>query len=291
MLRDSFLEAFSTQRNLSAWRKCGAVPLTQRPMDSTHVCHEIPVGAAAQLLEEESEPNAAIENLKHLEEMNKFHCDMLNANGFNGDKLQLEAPKRKTYVAVTKAYSKERVIAIRKASTAGQMFFATGGRHINANEFFQANTLKSREADIKALEDKKADRKAYCAIQQEALKLIRKKGDLTWNNHGSFNVKELKMLLKWKKVEHRKTRKEDLVELYVKAEKPGITKAWTRTKEAELVKLKDPLMDMKHTALGVATTHMANAVCNNMANLATPERTRLLQSLQDYNDMKGPNCL
>jgi hypothetical protein len=46
-LRDAFSEAFSTARNLSCWRKCGAAPLTMAPLHSGEIQQEVPVGAAA----------------------------------------------------------------------------------------------------------------------------------------------------------------------------------------------------------------------------------------------------
>jgi hypothetical protein len=223
--------------------------------------------------------------------LNKFYCNILTAIGFDGAQLKKAAPTRKTFVVVTKAHCKERILAIRKASTTGQMFFATGGRHLNADEFFQADTLKSRNAEIKIMEDNKKKRKDYCNCQQQAILLICKKGDLTWSNHKNFKVEEVRILLKWKKVVTKKTKKEDLVDLYIKADKPGITKAWTLTKEAALENLKDPQMDLKETALGVATWQMTWAICNYLATLDSPQCAALKQSLQDYKESKGKNVL
>ena len=38
-LRDSFSLAFSIERNIACWKKCGAVPLTRSPLHSEEVCH------------------------------------------------------------------------------------------------------------------------------------------------------------------------------------------------------------------------------------------------------------
>jgi len=48
-------------------------------------------------------------------------------------RLQKKAP------ALTVRHSKERILAIKSAKAAGQMFFATGGQHLNSDEFFQAH--------------------------------------------------------------------------------------------------------------------------------------------------------
>jgi hypothetical protein len=110
-----------------------------------------------------------------------------------------DAPKQKTYIAVTKPHWKEQILAIQKASTAGQMFFTTGGRHLNANEFFQADILKSREAEIKEMEDlKKAKRVLYYSATGYCLDP--ETGELTWKTHKQFKVNNIRMLLKWKKL-------------------------------------------------------------------------------------------
>ena len=79
----------------------------------------------------EDEESGEIGYLKSLEAMNRFYCDTLTAIGCDGEKLRKDAPTRLTYVAVTEAHSEDRVKAIKNCKTAGQMFFATGGRHLN----------------------------------------------------------------------------------------------------------------------------------------------------------------
>ena len=58
-LADPFTMAFSVELNLSCWRKCGAVPLTRRPLQSKNVRREVPIGDAASLVENEEEEEAA----------------------------------------------------------------------------------------------------------------------------------------------------------------------------------------------------------------------------------------
>jgi hypothetical protein len=143
LLRDAFSDAFSIERNLACWRKCGAVPLTMAPLlhAAAGVRHEIPAGAAAALSAGEEE-DAAITKLKDLETSNRFFCDLLTANGLDGQQLRKDAPTRALFVAVTEPHSRERVLQLVDAKTAGQMFLATGGRHLNSDEFFKANALR-----------------------------------------------------------------------------------------------------------------------------------------------------
>ena len=49
--------------------------------------------------------------------------------------------------------------------------------------------------------------------------------------------------------------KKDIVDAYVAAPKPKPVTIWKRSEERELQSLKDALMPLKDTALGVATTH------------------------------------
>ena len=141
-LEDTFNSAFSVENNLSCWRKCGAVPLTRLPLQSKGVRRELAVGAAAQVELQCEQDDPEIENLKRLQGLNHFYCDVLISHGFDGAQLRLNAPTRENYVAVTQPQSKDRIKAMKSAKTAGQLFFATGGKHLNSNEFFQAQKSK-----------------------------------------------------------------------------------------------------------------------------------------------------
>jgi hypothetical protein len=144
-------------------------------------------------------------------------------------------------VAVTAPQSKARIKAIKDAKTAGQLFFATGGRHINTNEFFQAKEMKRPEELISKTEEAKKQRKKYCQDQMDAVKLIKSKGDLTLDSMNRFTNPEIKTLLRWKKVkpEARKSKNKDLVDAYIAAPKPKIQTIWSQSEEEALLKLKN----------------------------------------------------
>ena len=287
-LRDAFSSAFSVAANINVWHKCGAVPLTRLPLLSKGVRHEVPIGAAALQVQSVA---PEVLRLKNIESLNHFYCDVLTSSGYDGAKLRKDAPTRSTYVAVTEPQSEERVQAIKKAKTAGQMFFATGGRHVNTEQFFVSTELKVRDAKIKLLEDAKKDRAKYCKDQLEAVMLIRQKGDLDSMSVKKFTLPEVKVLLKWKKVKVTATKKRDLVDAYIAAPKPKIQKVWCRSEEAELVALKEQKVPLKDTALGVATTQMAYAVTNNLAKLDQNSMDALKTALQTFEDSKNPNVL
>lgn len=289
-LIDSFGKAFSIESNVNCWKKCGAVPLTRNPVHSKGVRSEIAVGRAA-LEEDMSFDDPEIKELKRIEALNHFYTDILSANGFDGSELRLEAPTRETFVAVTKANTKERVQAIQKAKTAGQMFFATGGQHINSDEFFRASELRRRKEEIKAIEDKKANRKLLLQQQKDAVAIIRQKGELTSSTFKTFVLAEVNTLLKWKAVKADTTRKADVVKAYINAPKQKPTKIWSRGEEAALVKLKEEMMPLKDTALGVATNQMARAVTNNLSKLDDESIETLKTALQLFSPDDGTNVL
>lgn len=292
-LDDSFNKAFSKAANLSCWTKCGAVPLTRKPLLSKHVRHEVPTGDAATIVAHDVE-DPKVAELRRLEGMNHFYCDILLTHGFNSIGLRLDAPKRVTYVGNTQPHSQQRIKAIKEAKTAGQLFYATGGRHINSDEFFKARELKKREPQIKAMEDLKQKKIAYCDKQVAAVRLIKEKGELTWDREKTFTVKDIDTLLKWKKVKPLSKRKRDLVEAYCDAPKPKIQATWCRMEEAALQRLKNEVLELKETAVGVATSQMARAVTNNLSNL-DPDSIAALKlaigSLEHKDEEDGPNVI
>jgi hypothetical protein len=282
LLRDAFSDAFSIQRNLSCWKKCGAVPLTMAPLkESNKVRREVPVGVAAARVAGQDE-DEDIELLKSLEAMNRFYCDILTANGLDGEMLRKNAPTRETYVAVTQPHSKERVKAIKDAKTAGQMFYATGGRHLNCNEFFQARELSARETKIKLLEGKKKRLMSALLVENAVMELLQEKGSLCPQSVTKFTVPEIKLLLKWKKVKPKSSKKADLAAAYYSNPPPLTAPLWTPQEEMELVALQsETTVDIKDTAIGRAAAQMAHAVRHNLSNIDPETRAQLKRALDD----------
>ncbi len=120
--------------------------------------------------------------------------------------------------------------------------------------------------------------------------LIRQKGELTSATFKSFKVTEIKILLKWKGAKPASTRKADIVEAYITANKPPIIKIWTRAEEAALVALQDAAIPLKDTALGVAAGQMARAVSNNLDQLDEDSISTLRNAL-DTLDPQAPSAL
>lgn len=289
-LRDAFSDAFSIENNLKAWKVCGAVPLTRLPLTTKDIRRELAVGVAATLLPD-GEEDIEVTRLRSIEGINHFHCDYLLANGFDGAQLRKDAPKRTKYVAVTEPVSKERVQLLKNCKTAGQMFYTTGGRHLNSSEFFMAKVLNQRDAKLKAMMEEKKVHLETLNAQNEACTFIRNKGDLTYDNEKKFTVAEIKVLVKWKKAKPLSSKKEHLIDAYIKAPKPKITKVWTRAQEAALQELKSTEVELKDTAVGVAATQMARALTNNVAQLEPEARAALRETLRAYDEDNGPNAI
>jgi hypothetical protein len=279
---------------LAGRKKCGAVPLTKAPLYSGEVRQEVPVGAAAVAavlhphLTEEAE---GIEMLKRLEALNGFYCDNLDANGFDGLLLRLKAPTRNTFVAVTQVHSQARVEAIKKAKTAGQMFFATGGRHTNSNEFFQARALADREARSKELETRKKLLSSGLSLENDVTALLTEKGNPTQENARDFTVPEVKKLVKWKNIKPTSNKKADLIEAFENNPPPLDAVQWTVEEEMELVEMQSDTVELIDTAVGVATTQMARAVMQNLGTLDAENRAALMRALMDNEEISAPNVL
>jgi hypothetical protein len=289
LLRDAFSDAFSIERNLACWRKCGAVPLTMAPLlhAAAGVRHEIPAGAAAALSAGEEE-DAAITKLKDLETSNRFFCDLLTANGLDGQQLRKDAPTRALFVAVTEPHSRERVLQLVDAKTAGQMFLATGGRHLNSDEFFKANALRQRSDKIAAMEKKKKSSAKRLVIENKVMALLESKGSLVPQNASHFTVENLKLLIKWKRVLlPASAKKAELLAAYFAHPLPPPSQDWSPEEEMELVALQSETIDMKDTAIGVATNQMARAVVQNLANI-DPEMLAQLKEAVDQMDTTIP---
>ena len=138
-LDDAFSRSFSKANCLSAWRKCGAVPLTRSPLDDKEIRHELVLNAD-ETINTTIDPQGSKFFL--LEESNHNACDFLSSLGYDGSRLRLSAPRRgaKKY-DLTQPQSKERLDLLRKAKTAGQIFHVTHGEHLNSTDFFKSREI------------------------------------------------------------------------------------------------------------------------------------------------------
>jgi len=233
--------------------------------------------------------NKAELKLKELERWNHHCCDLLTANGCCGMQLKMDAPVRKTTPAIMVANTKERIKAIRYAKSSGQMFYATGGQHLNSDDFFRARALAEREGQASSLKKKKALLIESIALDREANSLLQEKAfDLTVATEKNFRLPECKLLCKWKKCKLISTlTKPECVLAYVAAPRPAPPEPWTEEDENKLLAITSDEIDLKDTALGVAAKQMAAAVTQNMGKLDRNSRNLLLQSLAKFDSAEN----
>ena len=75
--------------------------------------------------------------------------------------------------------------------------------------------------------------------------------------------------------------KQALIDIYLELPNPPEIIAWSDEKEQEVQDFLNTGIDMKETSVAISTKQMENSGCNDVNILNTPEKQRLLNSLQD----------
>jgi len=277
-LKNAFEGAFNREQCLSAWRKCGNVPLTMSVLNHPDIRHEV-------IMRDEFSTDNYLDphgsRLLAIEEANHQSCDFLTSFGFDGSQLRMSAPRaaRKRY-QLTAPQSKERVEAIKKASTAGKMFYATHGQHLNSDEFFEARAKAKREVEVKKLEGIKEKALKLKKQTDAARAIIEKKGQPTESNYDKdFLAPELAILATWKLGKTAKGKKDELLKTYLGNPAPAKFQMWTDRDEDALEALRNGAIEFKDTALNVALTQSANAVKANVLQLDDSAANELMHAL------------
>ncbi|GFH50559.1 hypothetical protein CTEN210_07035 [Chaetoceros tenuissimus] len=200
---------FSKERNLQAWAKVGAVPLTRACLQDPSVMKILETEK-----EEENErvydvtsPNFQMKvkdicmsnDLKTMKVINKQAVTYLNRQGWKGDVLLRKAPQisdKLKEVAKVKGKTSEQIIQDLGNSKRkhGAMFVQTGGMALNCDEAINAGAYCVILMEKKRrLDEHKEKKKAF--QRQEKAQII-----LTNNSSGtrSFSSNELKDLIAWK---------------------------------------------------------------------------------------------
>jgi len=101
----------------------------------------------------------------------------------------------KTTLTITAANTKERAKAIRDAKSSGQMFYATGGHHLNSDDFSRACALAECKGQVSSLKKKKALLIESIALDREANSLLQEKViDLTVATEKNFRLPDCKLM-------------------------------------------------------------------------------------------------
>ena len=72
-----------------------------------------------------------------------------------------------------------------------------------------------------------------------------------------------------------------LINTYLQLPSPAVVIPWSEIKKQKLQDFHKNDIDMKETAVAILTKQIASRVYNNVKLLNTPEKNRLIRSLQD----------
>jgi hypothetical protein len=236
----AFTKGFSKSHNIKAWEKVGAVPLSRKCLQSPKVRRSIGDG---------DEDQQALVSL--IVEHNVIACNALSLEGYNGDVMKITLkPVERTRV-LTVPHSQERIELLSRAKTHGNIFTATGGVHLTANDIFKGIVLKQRKVEREKLAKEKTVRMRQEKTATNAMIIqAAKGGDVT-----KLTGADLTTLLTWyQQANVAKMKKEEKVAAWVdivsSGRAPPSYERWTEVDEAKLLEAQSNIVEMAHTALG-----------------------------------------
>ena len=238
---DCFAIAFSKEKNIDAWKKVGAAPLTMSCLDSDQV-------------RQDSDEDPLHSTYNKIQARNNLACDLLITKLYDGNQLRGKM-KQSLYSTrvLTVPHSQERIEALAKAKTHGERFFVTGGSHATCDDVFKAAEMTNRKFEIAAMEKEKVDRTAAYKREFLALEILQHEPPIPVEN---LRKPQLQTLLLWYGVQRNKQGKtiadvrSKYMELKEKNIPPEPYKKWKDCDEERLNNLKTSEIEMKDTALG-----------------------------------------
>jgi hypothetical protein len=226
--------------NIKAWETVGAVPLSRKCLQSQKVRRSIGDGTDDQ---------QALVRL--IVEHNFIACNALTLEGYNGDAMQVTLKPVERTTVLTVPHSQERIELLSQAKTHGNIFAATGGVHLTANDIFKGIVLKQRKVERGKLTREKTVRERQEKNEMNA-KIIQaaKGGDVT-----KLTLADLGILLTW--YQHANIAKMNKPErlavweaIVSSGRAPPSYKRWTEADDANLLEAQSDVVKMAHTALG-----------------------------------------
>jgi len=265
----------------------GTVPLTRAVLGSSHVRHEVALTDDGAI-DVNADPMGLL--LMALQNHNHLCCDILSAEGCDGDQFCTNAPIQglnNRSAKVTIHRTRERQDAFQKGrSSAGKLFISTGGCHLSEEDAFIGWEHAARQSEIAELEKGKksiiAQRRLYDsakAIMEESVGIA----------IASLSVAKIRTLLKWKlQGQTPKGRKDQLVLQYTTLSEPAIP-AWTEVQENRYLFLTSEDISIQDTALGREREAMAETVVANIDHISGNAFERLKhvvhqQMRKEYNN-------
>ena len=120
----------------------------------------------------------------------------MTLEGYNGDLMKVTLKPIERTNVITAPHTQERIELLSNAKTHGNIFAATGGVHLTANDIFQGIALKQRKVLREKLVKEKTLRQRQEKTEGKALVILQTKGEdmrtltsadlttlLTWHQH------------------------------------------------------------------------------------------------------------
>jgi hypothetical protein len=236
----AFQHGFSHARNIKAWEKVGAVPLSRSCLQSPKVRRSIGDGNDDQQV------------LVHLIiEHNVITCNALLLVGYNGNVMEITLKPVKRTTIVTAPHMQDWIKLLSKTKTHGNIFAATGGIHLTANNIFKGIALKQHKLTRKKLTKEKTVHEHHKKIEMNVMMIQVAKGKdvtkltssnltvhLTWHQHAKVaTMKKDEKLAAW-------------VAIDSSGREPPSFERWTDADNAKLLEAQSDVVEMAHTALG-----------------------------------------
>ena len=265
---DCFALAFSKEKNIAAWEKVGAAPLTMACLSSDQV-------------RQESDHDPLNSNYTRIQDANTLACGLLNSKGYDGNQLMAKL-KKSVYFRreVTVPHSQERIEALSKAKTHGERFFVTGGSHATSDDVFKAAELTNRKGEIAAMEKDKIDRTAAQQRESLALAILQHEPPILAEN---LRKPQLQTILLWYGVQRNKQGKTiaDVRAKYIELKEQNVSpepyKKWVDSDEEILKNMKTSEIEMKDTALGRYEEAQRKSMKEAVRKMSQDERAEFMR--------------
>jgi hypothetical protein len=150
VLENASQAAFNTTSNLHSWREVSAVPYTKKCLSNSKVRHD---GMDA------NDPQFDV--YQDIQSQNHNSTMQLSVMGYSGDVLCAKFISEKIWerqaasAPVTVANTREQQEVLARMSTAGGVFFLTGGQHLTADDGWIASEMKERKTRAAEMEREK----------------------------------------------------------------------------------------------------------------------------------------
>jgi len=138
-----------------------------------------------------------------------------------------------------------------QAKTHGNIFAATGGIHLTANDIFKSIALKQRKLTREKLKKEKMLRERQERNQVAAEEILQEKGE----NPTTLTLADLSALLTWHqfpKVASMKKEEKLVAWMQIKSsgKAPLLFDRWTDADKEKLLEAQSDFVEMAHTAIG-----------------------------------------